>query len=87
MLLYANMSEADILLCNKLTTLEHAHPHALCVIHTLDNPSPGWTGTAGYISHKLISAHVLPAECGNKIKYLYVVPHVLPCTSLFALYG
>jgi hypothetical protein len=81
------MSEADILLHDKLTTLEHAHPHALCVVHTLGNPSPGWTGTAGYVSHKLVSAHVLPAEHGNKIKYLYVVHHILPHASLFALCG
>src|SRR6267154_419582 len=70
MLLYTNMSKADILLHNKLAALEHAHPHTLCVIHTLDNPSLGWIGAVGYISHKLISAYVLPAKCSNKIQVL-----------------
>ncbi len=49
-LLYANISKADILLCNELTTLECAHPHTLCIVHTLDNPSPEWTGAVGYVS-------------------------------------
>ncbi len=67
-LLYANVSEADILLRDELAALERAHPHALRVVHTLDNPSPGWTGAAGYVSRELLSAHVPPAERGDKIK-------------------
>jgi cytochrome-b5 reductase len=64
------VSEADILLRDELTALERAHPHALRVVHTLDNPSPGWTGAAGYVSRELVSAHVPPAERGDKIKVL-----------------
>lgn len=69
-LLYANVSESDILLRDELAALEHAHPHALRVVHTLDNPSAGWAGAKGYISRELISAHVPPAERGDKIKVL-----------------
>jgi len=67
-LLYANVSESDILLRDELAALERAHPHALRVVHTLDNPPAGWAGAKGYISRELISAHVPPAERGDKIK-------------------
>ena len=80
MLLYANMSKANILLHNKLTTLECAYPHTLCIIHTLDNPSLGWTDAVGYISHKLISIHILPAKYSDKIK-------VVICSILYNLHS
>lgn len=69
-LLYANVSESDILLRDELDALERAHPHTLRVVHTLDNPPAGWAGAKGYISRELISAHVPPAERGDKIKVL-----------------
>jgi cytochrome-b5 reductase len=67
-LLYANVSEADILLRDELAALERAHPHALRIVHTLDNPPAGWTGAKGYVSRELINKHVPPAEKGDKIK-------------------
>ena len=69
-LLYANVSESDILLHDELAALERAHPHALRVVHTLDNPPLGWAGAKGYISRELISAHVPQAERGDRIKVL-----------------
>jgi NAD(P)H-flavin reductase len=69
-LLYANVSDTDILLRDELAALERAHPHALRVIHTLDNPPVGWAGAMGYISRELINANVPPAERGDKIKVL-----------------
>ena len=69
-LLYANVSESDILLHDELAALERAYPHALRVVHTLDNPPAGWAGAKGYISREFISAHVPPAERGDRIKVL-----------------
>jgi cytochrome-b5 reductase len=69
-LLYANVSEADILLRDELGALERAHPHALRIVHTLDNPPAGWTGAKGYVSRELINEHVPPAEKGDRIKVL-----------------
>lgn len=54
-LLYANVTEADILLREELAAL--------------DKPPPaGWSGASGYISKELIRAHVPPAERGDKVK-------------------
>src|SRR6266446_4873942 len=70
-LLYANVTEADILLRDELATLQCAHPHTFKVMHTLDNPpSSRWSGMKGYISRELIKAHVPSAEKGDKIKVL-----------------
>lgn len=68
-LLYANVSEADILLRDEIAALQRAHPDKFKVVHTLDKPpAAGWTGASGYVSHELVKAHVPPAEKGDKIK-------------------
>ena len=67
-LLYANVSEADILLREELSALERAHPQTLRVVHTLDNPPQGWAGASGYVSRELIKTHVPSAELGDKVK-------------------
>ncbi|KAI0299934.1 hypothetical protein BC826DRAFT_1102572 [Russula brevipes] len=69
-LLYANVSEADILLRDELAALERAHPQTFRVVHTLDKPHAGWAGAKGYVSSELIRAHVPPAEQGDKVKVL-----------------
>ena len=64
-LLYANVTEVDILLRDKLAALQRAHPHTFKVVHTLDNPpSSRWSGAKGYMSRELIKAHVPSAEKG-----------------------
>ena len=62
-LLYANVTEADILLRDELDALQRAHPHTFKVVHTLDKPPAArWIGASGYVSRELIKAHVSPAE-------------------------
>ncbi|KAN0129985.1 ferredoxin reductase-like protein [Lactarius tabidus] len=73
-LLYANVSEADILLREELSALERAHPQALRIVHTLDKPPQGWAGASGYVSRELIKAHVPPAELGDKVKVFICGP-------------
>jgi cytochrome-b5 reductase len=69
-LLFANVTEADILLREELAALERAHPNTFRIVHTLDNPSAGWSGASGHVSRELIKAHIPPAERGDKIKVL-----------------
>jgi len=73
-LLYANVSETDILLREELSALERAHPQTLRVVHTLDNPPQGWAGASGYVSRDLIKTHVPPAELGEKVKVFVCGP-------------
>jgi cytochrome-b5 reductase len=71
-LLYANVTEADILLRDELAALQRAHPHTFKLVHTLDNPpaasAGGWSGASGYVSRELVRAHVAPATKGDKVK-------------------
>jgi cytochrome-b5 reductase len=70
-LLYANVTEADILLRDELAALQRAHPTRFKIVHSLDNPPvSGWSGASGYVSRELIKAHVPPAEKGDKLKVL-----------------
>ncbi|KAN0129996.1 ferredoxin reductase-like protein [Lactarius tabidus] len=73
-LLYANVSEADILLREELSALERAHPQTLRIVHTLDKPPQGWAGASGYVSRELVKAHVPPAELGDKVKVFICGP-------------
>ena len=88
MLLYAKVSEPDILLREELGALERAHPQTLRVVHTLDKPTQGWTGASGFDSHELIKMHVPPAELGEKVKVFVCGASLslsLPCLFFFAL--
>ncbi|KAI0246415.1 cytochrome-b5 reductase [Lactifluus subvellereus] len=73
-LLYANVTEADVLLREELAALERAHPNTLRIVHTLDKPPAGWSGASGYVSKELIKAHIPPAERGDKVKVLICGP-------------
>jgi len=54
-LLYANVTEADILLRDELAALQRAHPTRFKIVHSLDNPPvSGWSGASGYVSRELI---------------------------------
>jgi cytochrome-b5 reductase len=70
-LLYANVTETDILLRDELAALQRAHPSTFKIVHSLDKPPvSGWSGASGYVSRELIQAHVPPAEKGEKVKVL-----------------
>ncbi|KAH9984816.1 hypothetical protein BJV77DRAFT_952340, partial [Russula vinacea] len=74
-LLYANVSEADILLRDELAALQRAHPQTFKVVHTLDKPpAAGWSGASGYVSRELVQAHVPPSDKGDKIKVFICGP-------------
>ena len=83
-LLYANVSEADILLRDELAALQRAHPQTFKVVHTLDKPpAAGWSGASGYVSRELVQAHVPPADKGDKIKVFICGTSSLPPVRLW----
>jgi len=77
-LLYASVSEADVLLRKELSELECAHSHPLRIVHTLDNPPQGWASASGYVSRELIKAHVPPTKLGNKVNVFVCGASLLP---------
>ena len=84
-LLYANVSEADILLREELAALQRAHPATFRVVHSLDSPpAGGWSGAKGHVSRELVRAHVPPAEKGDKLKVLICGTYIPSYTYAYA---
>mmetsp|Transcript_24382 Transcript_24382/g.73162 ORF Transcript_24382/g.73162 Transcript_24382/m.73162 type:complete len:305 (-) Transcript_24382:51-965(-) len=59
-LIFANQTEADILLKAELDALAAKHPKRFSVHYTLDRPKAGWKGSTGFITEKMIADN-LPA--------------------------
>ncbi|CAK9012813.1 NADH-cytochrome b5 reductase-like protein (B5R), partial [Durusdinium trenchii] len=71
-LVFANVTEDDILLRDELDALQYLYP-AFHVYYTLDKPPSGWTMGAGFVSADIIKAHLPSPEddclllvCGPK---------------------
>ena len=63
-LLFANVTEADILCRDELDALVGAHPGRFRVTYTLDEPGPGWGGEAGRVSAALLARALPPPGPG-----------------------
>lgn len=63
-LLYANVSENDILLKAELELLEKKHPKQFKVHYVLNNPPENWTGSVGFITPEIMETH-LPKQSEN----------------------
>jgi len=58
-LVFANVSESDILLRNELDALAYLFPN-FNVFYTLDKPPKGWTGGTGFVSKDMVQKHMPP---------------------------
>lgn len=57
-LLYANVSENDILLKAEIEALEKKHPDQFKVHYVLNNPPENWTGSVGFITPEIMETHL-----------------------------
>ncbi|KAF8167564.1 cytochrome-b5 reductase [Crassisporium funariophilum] len=73
-LLYANVTEQDILLREEFDALKKKFPNTFDVVYLVDQPSKGWTGPVGYISADVIKKNVGPAELKEKVKIFVCGP-------------
>ena len=72
-LLFANQTEADILLRDELDELARKHPHRFRVSYTLDRPDKDWNGFSGFVNEEMIkTALPAPAEGVQVICATYV---------------
>ena len=67
-LLYANVTEKDILLREELDELKKKFPNTFEIVYFLSQPSENWKGPTGYISADIIKKYVGPADLKEKIK-------------------
>ncbi|KAJ3022018.1 UNVERIFIED_CONTAM: NADH-cytochrome b5 reductase [Siphonaria sp. JEL0065] len=65
-LLFANVTEQDIILRDYLDKLVKKHSDRFSVYYTLDKPSATWTGGAGFVSEEMLTA-LLPQPGEGKV--------------------
>lgn len=65
-LIYANVTEDDILLREELDQLVQAHRGRISVYYVLNNCPPGWSGGEGFVTADMISKH-LPAPADDVV--------------------
>lgn len=53
-LIFANVTEEDILLRSELDKLAEQHPEQFKVYYTLDKPPKGWKGGKGFVNDKMV---------------------------------
>jgi len=74
-LIFANVSEDDILLKEKIDELQAEYPEQLRVLYVLDNPPEwGWRGGRGYISKAMLREFMPEPLLGGLTKVLICGP-------------
>ena len=66
-LLYANRSERDILLRDRLDALAALYPNRFSVVYALDSADAGWKGERGFVTPAMIKKHLPPVDATTKI--------------------
>ena len=60
-LLFANQTEADILMRETLDKLAEENPDRLKVWYTLDRPEEDWKYSTGFVDEEMLKEHMPPA--------------------------
>lgn len=66
-LLFANVTEEDIILRDEIDALVHLYPEQLKVTYCLDKPSEKWDGCSGYITKDMIQKYMPVPDENNLI--------------------
>ncbi|KAI0066710.1 cytochrome-b5 reductase, partial [Artomyces pyxidatus] len=73
-LIFANVTEADILLKEEFDALKKKHPNTFDVVYTVDKGSPTWKGPVGFVNAELLKQHVAPPSLNEKVKVFVCGP-------------
>ncbi|CDO68486.1 hypothetical protein BN946_scf184499.g11 [Trametes cinnabarina] len=73
-LIFANVTEKDILLKEEFDALRAKYPSTFNVVYTVDQASPGWKGPVGYVNDELVQQHLPPPNLGEKAKIFVCGP-------------
>ncbi|KAG9313924.1 hypothetical protein JVU11DRAFT_4696 [Chiua virens] len=73
-LIFANVTEADILLREEFDAMKKKYPNTFDVVYVLDKPPANWNGASGYVNADLIQQHIAPPTLGNKVKVFVCGP-------------
>jgi len=73
-LIFANVTEEDILLKEEFDALKKKYPQNFDVVYVLDKPGKDWTGPKGFVTSELIKQHIAPASLKDKVKVFICGP-------------
>ncbi|KAG2136510.1 uncharacterized protein EDB93DRAFT_1168933 [Suillus bovinus] len=73
-LLYANVTEQDIILREEFDAMKKKYPETFDVVYVLDRADANWKGPTGYIGADLIKQHIAPPSLGGKVKVFICGP-------------
>ncbi|KAI8980634.1 cytochrome-b5 reductase [Trametes punicea] len=73
-LIFANVTEKDILLKEEFDALKAKYPKTFNVVYTVDQGSPNWKGPVGYVNSELVMQHLPPPNLGEKAKIFVCGP-------------
>ncbi|KAI0432578.1 hypothetical protein F5Y09DRAFT_301268 [Xylaria sp. FL1042] len=65
-LIYANRTEADILLRSELEDFARKYPNNFKLYYILDSPSPDWQGGKGYVTKEMLAERFPAADKDSK---------------------
>ncbi|KAI1430180.1 hypothetical protein F5Y12DRAFT_722423 [Xylaria sp. FL1777] len=65
-LIYANRTEADILLRSELDAFARKYPKNLKLYYILDTRSPGWEGGVGFVTKDILAEHFPASSTDSK---------------------
>ncbi|KAF8581700.1 cytochrome-b5 reductase [Ramaria rubella] len=73
-LIFANVTEKDILLREEFDELKKKHPDTFDVVYVLDKPEKNWKGESGFVTKAVVKKHVSPASNAQKLKVFICGP-------------
>ncbi|KZT03356.1 ferredoxin reductase-like protein [Laetiporus sulphureus 93-53] len=72
-LIFANISQHDILLHEEFDALKKAHPSTFNAIYTLDQPGSNWKGYKRFVNREVIKQNIASTTLGDKVKVFICV--------------
>ncbi|KAI0328431.1 cytochrome-b5 reductase [Cubamyces sp. BRFM 1775] len=73
-LIFANVTEKDILLKEEFDALRAKYPKTFNVVYTVDQAGADWKGPTGYINEELVTKHLPAPTLGEKAKIFVCGP-------------
>ncbi|KAI0931100.1 hypothetical protein AcW1_001413 [Taiwanofungus camphoratus] len=73
-LIFANITEKDILLREEFEQMKKEHPDKFNIVYTVDKADASWKGYKGYVNNEMIKQHIAPPQLGNKVKIFVCGP-------------
>lgn len=86
-LIFANLTEEDILLREEFDDLKKKYSDKFDVVYALDKPKEDWKGETGHLTGEVLKKYLAKPELGEKVKVFIcgMYPHFFLSSLLCAV--